>query len=218
MAESFNPFDPEFTRDPYPTYARMRDEAAVARVRVGVTRMFRMLAAVIAMQRKRGGGPGLRQGLGLVWRRIRSRSGGPPRDKRPRFGRLYAVSRFDEVSHVLRHPEIFSSEVMGGSQPEVMNSEGDIAPTSGALIAHDPPEHTQQRNIVNRGFTPRKIAALEPRIRKIAEELFSAFEGETECDLMGQFANPLPVSVIADLLGLDPDRRDATTSSAGRRR
>ena len=44
MAESFNPFDPEFTRNPYPTYARMRDEAAVARVRIGVTRMFRMLA------------------------------------------------------------------------------------------------------------------------------------------------------------------------------
>ncbi|MEE2674797.1 MAG: cytochrome P450 [Myxococcota bacterium] len=208
MAESFNPFDPEFTRDPYPTYARMRDEAAVARVRIGIVRMLRMGAALIAMQRKRGGGPGLRQGLGVVWSRIRSRRTRPLHDKRPRFGRLYTVSRFDEVSHVLRHPEFFSSEVMGGSQPEVMNADGDIAPTSGALIAHDPPEHTQQRNIVNRGFTPRKIAALEPRVRKIAEELFASFQGEKQCDLMAQFANPLPVSVIADLLGLDPARRD----------
>lgn len=208
MSESFNPFDPEFTRDPYPTYARLRREAAVARVRIGFVRMLRMVVALIGMQRKRGGGPGLRQGLGMLWRRIRGRSGGPPAGKRPRFGRLYTVSRFDEVSHVLRHPELFSSEVMGGSQPEVMNDAGDIAPTSGALIAHDPPEHTQQRNIVNRGFTPRKMAAFEPRIRKIAEELFAAFEGDDECDLMAKLANPLPVSVIADLLGLDPARRD----------
>ncbi len=208
MSESFNPFDPEFTRNPYPTYARMREEAAVTRVRIGFVRMVRMLIALIAMQRKRGGGPGLRQGLGVGWRRIRGRSGGPPVNKRPRWGRLYTVSRFDEVSHVLRHPELFSSEVMGGSQPEVMSDAGDIAPTSGALIAHDPPEHTQQRNVVNRGFTPRKIAALEPRIRKIAEDLFAKFEGARECDLMAQFANPLPVSVIADLLGLDPARRD----------
>jgi len=208
MSASFNPFDPEFTRNPYPTYARLREEAAVARVRIGLLRMLRMLAAIIAMQRKRGGGPGLRAGLGMLWRRIRGRGSGPNRNKRPRMGKLYTVSRFDEVSYVLRHPELFSSEVMGGSQPEVMNEAGDIAPTSGALIAHDPPEHTQQRSIVNRGFTPRKMAALEPRIRKIADELFGDFEGARSCDLMEQFANPLPVSVIADLLGLDPARRD----------
>lgn len=208
MSESFNPFDPEFIADPYPTYERMRAEGAVARVRIGFARVARMLLAMVSMQRKKNGGPGLRQALGFLWRRVRGRSGRPRSHKRPRFGKLYTVSRFDEVSYVLRHPEIFSSEVMGGSQPEVMNDEGDIAPTSGALIAHDPPEHTRQRSIVNQGFTPRRIAALEPQIRKNAEELFAAFDERGECDLMAEFANPLPVSAIADMLGLDPARRD----------
>jgi cytochrome P450 len=209
VSESFNPFDPEFTRDPYPAYERLRMEAAVARIRIGWLRVARMVVAMLRMQRKRNGGQGITQIAKFGWRRFGGRTNGPPRDKRPRLGsRLYTVSRFDAASHVLRHPEIFSSEVMGGSQPEVINDEGDIAPTSGALIAHDPPEHTRQRNIVNRGFTPRRIAALEPKIRKNAEELFAGFESRGRCDLMDEFANPLPVSVIADLLGLDPARRD----------
>jgi cytochrome P450 len=138
--------------------------------------------------------------------RARRKSGSAPRR---RFrARIYTVSRYDEVSFVLKHPEIFSSEVMGGSEVQVINAEGDIAPTSGSLIAHDPPEHTRQRNIVSRGFTPRRIAQLEPKIRSNAEELFARFEHRGSCDLMEEFANPLPVSVIADLLGLDPDRRD----------
>jgi cytochrome P450 len=211
VAESFNPFDADFIRDPYPTYERLRQEAAVARVRIGVLRIVRLAGAMLSMQRKKNGGPGLGRGLKFIVRRISGRGPGPrPKsDKRPRFGsKLFTVSRFDEVSHVLRHPEIFSSEIMGGSEPEILNDEGDIAPTSGALIAHDPPEHTRQRAIVNRGFTPRRIAALEPRIRKNAEELFASFAGRGDADLMKEFANPLPVMVIAEMLGLDPARRD----------
>ena len=62
--------------------------------------------------------------------------------------------------------------------------------------------------MVSRGFTPRRIASLEPRIRKIADELVGAFETRGACELMEEFANPLPVSVIAELMGLDPARRE----------
>ncbi|MCZ6665836.1 MAG: cytochrome P450, partial [Gammaproteobacteria bacterium] len=141
--------------------------------------------------------------------RQRSRARQPPSNRTPRFrARIYTVSRFAEVSYVLKHPAIFSSEVMGGSEVQVINAEGDIAPTSGALIAHDPPSHTRQRKIVSRGFTPRRIGQIEPKIRMSAEALFARFETRGHCDLMAEFANPLPVSVIAELLGLDPDRRD----------
>lgn len=51
-----------------------------------------------------------------------------------------------------------------------------------SLISEDPPVHTQQRSIVNRGFTPARIAALEPRIQAIAEELFPSFESRGHCD------------------------------------
>ncbi|MCZ6783253.1 MAG: cytochrome P450 [Proteobacteria bacterium] len=208
MSAPLNPFDPEFLRDPYPTYAELRRNGSVTRLRIGVRRLVRMAFAVIAMQRRQGG---LKPGAALkfLYRRITTRSSRPRAKNRPGLrSRLYTVSRYAEVSYVLRNAEIFSSEIMGGSQAEVISPEGDIAPTSGSLIAQDPPEHTRQRSIVNRGFSPRRIAELEPRIRKNAEELFAAFEGVGSCDLMAEFANPLPVSVIADLLGLDPSRRD----------
>ncbi len=203
MATAFNPFDPEFVRDPYPTYESLRREGAVSRVRIGPRQILAIIVALIRMQREQG--VSLRDSLRMIRQRSRARRAQSGRGLRVR---VYTVSRYREVSHVLKHPEIFSSEAMGGSQVEVINSEGDIAPTSGALIAHDPPEHTRQRNIVSRGFTPRCIAQIERKIRQNAEELFARFEGRGHCDLMGEFANPLPVSVIADLLGLDPDRRD----------
>ena len=207
MSGTFNPFDPEFVQDPYPTYANLRKSGSVGRVRISPSQIFRLLRAGIRMAREQGGfrvGAGLKFLLKRTSTRSKKRSG-------PRLGlrsRIYTVSRFAEVSHVLRHPEIFSSEAMGGSSAEPMNAEGDIAPTAGSLIGQDPPEHTRQRNIVNRGFTPRRMSVFEPEIRKNAEELFAKFESRGRCDLMEEFANPLPVSVIADLLGLDPSRRD----------
>ncbi len=207
MATAFNPFDPDFVRDPYPTYAALRSEGAVDRVRIGPREVLAIIVAVIRMQRKQG--TRLRDSFRMIRQRLRTRRSKRRSGRRPRLrARVYTVSRYSEVSYVLKHPEIFSSEVMGGSQVEVINAEGDIAPTSGSLIAHDPPEHTRQRSIVSRAFTPRRIAQIEPKIRKNAEELFARFEGRGHCDLMEEFANPLPVSVIADLLGLDPDRRD----------
>ena len=207
MATKFNPFDPDFVRDPYPTYAGLRSQGAVNRVRIGPLEILRMIVAVIRMQRQTG--TPLREAFRTLRKRSAERRARMGSGSKRRFGiRVYTVSRYDEVSYVLKHPEIFSSEVMGGSQVEVLNDQGDIAPTSGSLIAHDPPEHTRQRNIVSRGFTPRRIAQIEPQVRKNAEQLFARFEGRGHCDLMEEFANPLPVSVIADLLGLDPERRD----------
>ncbi len=207
MATAFNPFDPDFVRDPYPIYAALRSEAAVARVRIGPRQILAIIAGVIRMQRQQG--TRLRDSFRMLRQRSRARKSQPRSKRTPRIrARIYTVSRYAEVSYVLKHPGIFSSEVMGGSEVQVINAEGDIAPTSGALIAHDPPAHTRQRKIVSRGFTPRRIAQIEPKIRKSAEAFFARFEGRGHCDLMEEFANPLPVSVIADLLGLDPDRRD----------
>jgi cytochrome P450 len=75
-----------------------------------------------------------------------------------------------------------------------------------SLIGADPPVHGPLRNLVNRGFTPRRIAALEPRIRAIARDALNALEGERESDLVARFFMPLPVTVIAELLGVEPER------------
>jgi cytochrome P450 len=207
MAARFDPFDPEFARDPYPGYAELRAEGSVARVRIGLKQGLRAAAVILAAQYRQGR---LRPGAALktLYRRSTGRARRPGGPRPGLRSRIYTVSRYAEVSAVLRDPETFSSEIMGGSQVESMNAQGDIAPTSGSIIAQDPPEHQRQRGIVSRGFTPRRIADLEPAIRKNAEELFAGFERAGRCELMEEFANPLPVRVIADLLGLDPARRD----------
>ncbi len=206
MGVRFQPMDPEFLKDPYPTYAALRAESPVHRVRFNPLQIGRMVWRV-ARKRIRESDQGLfatLRGLNAERKRMSAARG----DAGKMSTRFYAISRHADVSYVLRHAERFSSRPMGGPPPGSESDDRELAPTSGSLIGVDPPEHRQQRGIVNRGFTPRRIADLEPQIRKIADELVSGFEQRGECELMAEFANPLPVSAIVELLGLDPARRD----------
>ena len=155
MAVLLNPIDPAFLADPYPVYARLRDEAPVYR----------------------------------------------------HPGGFVAVSRYRDVQHVLRTPEIFSSRAMGGGPVRIRDPEA-LPLGSASLISLDPPEHGRLRGIVSRGFTPRRIADLEPRVRDVTDELFARFRGAGTCDLVADLCAPLPVTMIAEMLGLDASRRD----------
>ncbi len=115
-----------------------------------------------------------------------------------RFG-FYLVSRYDDVVHVLKNPTLFSSTAIN------TNIRG--RPTR-TIINTDPPLHTRMRNLVNRAFTPRMVADLEPRIREITRELLDRVAPKGETDLVRDLAIPLPVTVIAEILGVDPERRD----------
>jgi cytochrome P450 len=75
------------------------------------------------------------------------------------------------------------------------------------LIQEDGDVHRAMRNIVNRGFTPGRIAEWEPRIREIADECMGDLRGRDEVDLVQALAVPLPVTVIAEVLGVEPERR-----------
>jgi cytochrome P450 len=76
------------------------------------------------------------------------------------------------------------------------------------MLTTDPPDHTRLRGIVNRAFTPRRIADLRPRIEEIAESLLADLPARGEFDLMEGLAQPLPVIVIAELLGVPSEDRD----------
>lgn len=73
------------------------------------------------------------------------------------------------------------------------------------MLGSDPPQHTRLRKLVSRDFTPRRIRDLEPRIREIAKELLDKVEARGEFDLMADLANVLPVTVIAEMLGVPPE-------------
>jgi len=144
----------------------------------------------------------------------------------------YAVSRYEDVAFVLRNPELFSSSAMrtaltnvaatGAPGVEMAVADaarvGELLQTlpfplpevlaSRFLISSDPPVHGTMRGLVNRGFTPRRIAALEPRIREIARASLGAVRGKRELELQGAFSIPLPVTVIAELLGVEPERTE----------
>lgn len=76
-----------------------------------------------------------------------------------------------------------------------------------SMLVLDPPDHTRLRSLVSQAFTPRAVAALQPRIEAIATDLLDGVRGSHEFDLMPAFANVLPVIVIAEMLGVPPEDR-----------
>ncbi len=113
------------------------------------------------------------------------------------------VARYDDCLAVLRDPEHFSS------RPPAMLQQlrAEFGPFAGAttMLDSDPPVHTRLRRLVSRAFTPRRIKDIEPRIRAIADELLDRIAPEGSFDLMDEFAGPLPVIVIAEMLGVPPE-------------
>jgi len=73
-----------------------------------------------------------------------------------------------------------------------------------SMLAVDPPQHTKYRRLVSKVFTARAVAALEPRVEEIADELLDRMSRERSVDLVEHFAGPLPVRIIAEILGVPP--------------
>lgn len=114
---------------------------------------------------------------------------------RDRYG-MYHVTRHADVASVLRDTAAFSSDlsaVLPGSEPM----------SKGMLTRLDPPEHKALRHLVSASFTPRRVAGLEPRIRELTGEMLGRVgEPPVAFDLVDTLAFPLPVTVIAEMLGL----------------
>jgi len=71
-----------------------------------------------------------------------------------------------------------------------------------SMLAREPPVHTRLRTLVNRAFVSRRIERLRPRVAALSKDLIDGFEGEGRADLITAFATPVPVTVIAELLGV----------------
>jgi cytochrome P450 len=74
-----------------------------------------------------------------------------------------------------------------------------------SMLIMDPPDHTRARKLVNKAFTPKRIAALRPRIEALVAEEIDAMAERGETDLIHDLAEPLPAIVIAELLGVPPE-------------
>jgi hypothetical protein len=142
----YNPFAYEIHEDPYPTYARMREEAPVYH----------------------------NQALNF-----------------------WGLSRFDDVLEGYRDWESFTS-----TRGIALGDAG--TGTTPSMIGMDPPNQTGLRKLAVHAFSPKRVAALEPRIRGLATRFLDGLVEEGECDLIARFAALLPSDVISTLLGAPP--------------
>jgi cytochrome P450 family 142 subfamily A polypeptide 1 len=111
---------------------------------------------------------------------------------------VWGIASYDAVYEAERDPSRFSNA--GGIRPDT--------PALPMMIDMDDPAHNKRRKLVSRGFTPRRVAALEPLIRRTCDEIIDAVCERGECDFVGDIASPLPMNVIGDLLGVAARDRD----------
>jgi len=156
LGACYNPFDPEFLKDPHAFFSRARQEAPVC--------------------------------------------------YNPLFD-MWLVTGYEEVLKVCEDPVLFSSknkvDPPNDVHPEVLEflaTEG--YPVVLQLFNSDPPEHNRLALLMSRGFTPDSLRATLPGIRQLAHELVDRFVGDGQVELRAAYANPLPLSVILDYIGV----------------
>src|SRR5256885_1801476 len=147
-AISFNPMDPEFVADPYPTYHRLRAEDPVHHSPLG----------------------------------------------------FWMLTRYEDVVAVLRDAR-FAKEAIA----TLVAARFGVPVPAGvglSMLDRDPPDHTRLRGLVSKAFTPRVVERLRPHIQQIVDGLLARVEGAGSMDLIEEFAYPLPVTVICEMLGV----------------
>lgn len=103
----------------------------------------------------------------------------------------WTLFRYADVHDALRNDAQLTAE-RGGSR---------------SMLSTDPPEHTRLRGFASRAFTPRAVRQLRPRIEAIIDDLLGAVRGRDGMELISEFAYPLPLTVIAELLGVEMEHR-----------
>lgn len=126
----------------------------------------------------------------------------------------WCFAGFDDVSALLRDKRfgrqilhVATREELGLPDPLPHTQHFDAAERY-SLLSIEPPEHTRLRLLVNRAFVSRQVERLRPRVEALAHELINDFEGKGETELISSFAAPIPVIVIAEMLGVPRDMAD----------
>jgi len=149
--------------------------------------------------------PGYKEPLRAPFERYRMMRATQPVFQHPEWGG-WQVFRYADVSRVLSEHATFSSDARRMAQSE--GSQDDADPLGSSILQMDPPRHRQLRNLVSQAFTPRMVAQLEPRITAITNELLDHVTAAGEIDVVRDLAYPLPVTIIAELLGIPAGLRE----------
>jgi cytochrome P450 len=120
--------------------------------------------------------------------------------------RRWVLTRAQDIERVLRDRgmSVDPCKANDGTYMSIFQRFGNFS-----MLFQDPPEHTRLRGLVSKAFTTRAVERLAPRVRQIIDQLLVAVAGHDRFDVIETLAGPLPVIVIAEMLGVDPaDRHD----------
>ncbi|MFD5538635.1 cytochrome P450 [Streptomyces sp. NPDC127079] len=124
----------------------------------------------------------------------------------PHGNETYLITRYEDARAALADPRL--SKDMYGAMDAYRRIFGDSSVAlDDNMLNSDAPKHTRLRRLVNSAFTPRRVAALRPKIEDIVTGLLDACPPREPFDLLPAFAFPLPITVICDLLGVPPEER-----------
>jgi pimeloyl-[acyl-carrier protein] synthase len=150
---AFNPMDPAFVADPYPTYRRLLAEDPVHHSPMG----------------------------------------------------FWVLTRYEDVVAALRDPRLAKEAIAAF----VAARFGAPMPAMGlSMLDRDPPDHTRLRSLVSKAFTPRVVDGLRPRVQQIVDGLLDGVRDAGTMDLIEEFAYPIPVNVICEMLGVPVEDHD----------
>jgi cytochrome P450 len=132
----------------------------------------------------------------------------------PRLEKIF-VTRYDDVSAILRSrrfgtaiTHVLSRDELGWPPPDPRQAEFDRFEHN-HLLSNEPPTHTRLRGLVGKAFTPRRVESLRERIAAVVEATLDGLERRVAFDLVADFAEPLPVILICELLGVGAEHRSA---------
>jgi cytochrome P450 len=118
---------------------------------------------------------------------------------------FWAFARHADVLAAFKDWHTYSNE--GGVALEQAGVRGDVTAVM-SMLGMDPPRHDRVRALVSRGFTPRRVQELEPRVRELAKHYIERFADRGRCDLIAEFAGKLPMDVVSEMLDVPAADRD----------
>lgn len=113
---------------------------------------------------------------------------------------FWLTTTYEDALFVLRDPRLIKDRRK--LSPQLYEQDPILASIFQNMLTVDPPDHSRLRRLVSKAFTPRMIEQLRPRIQQIADELLDAVQEQGSMDVITEFAYPLPITVISEMLGI----------------
>ncbi len=125
---------------------------------------------------------------------------------------VWSIFSHSECSSIAKDPRLSAKRAKQMLLPLPLSRQSEFSELARMLglwlIFMDPPEHTRLRKLLNKGFSPTAVEGLRPQVEAIVDQMLKPLQHGSEVELMREFANPMPVRIILEMLGIPQELRD----------